>query len=150
MEPTPVPSSSSTEMLPAPRQRKTTRQRTAVNKTSGVPICATIPKGCDVADRLRVRAGVKKWPTTMFPKKGRCPKLPDNRQDRIRLRRRADAYSAADQELGTPGERRQECTHGLEQPVTMLRQGGVRTVEDIPVHRRCFYPKQRVPKRFMP
>ncbi len=147
IEPTPAPSSSSTEMLPAQQQqRKSTRQRTAVDKAGGVPICAMRPTGRDVAERLRVRAGVKKWPTTMFPKKGRCPQLPDDRKDATRLRRREEAYQVADQDLGAQGGRCQEWTHELEQPATMLRQGGVRTVEDIPIHRRCFYPKRYMPE----
>ncbi len=78
IEDTPAPSSSSAEVPSATRQRMSKRHRAAVNKAGGIPICATIPASRGLSDKLRVRAGVKKWPTAMFPTKDRSPQLPND------------------------------------------------------------------------
>ncbi len=86
----------------------------------------------------------------MFPMKGRNPQLPDEPQKGDALDRRVAAYRVADQEYCSSVRRRQAWTHSLEQPVTLLRWGVVRSLADVSAHRRCFYPKHRVPKRFLP
>ncbi len=93
---------------------------------------------------------MQKWPAEMFPKKGRTPWLPDDQKTRDRVQRREEAYRKADREYAWWSRRKAVWTHELEQPITMLRRSVVRSLEDIPLHRRCFYPKQRVPKQFMP
>ena len=108
--------------------------------------------GRRAAKKLRVRAGVRRWDTALFPAPGRrhasIPAALRN-TDVIKSRREA-AYRKEDTSRRTFNSRTQAWTDQFEQPVSLVRQGQFKSMHDIPAHRRCFYPKARVPKRYLP
>ncbi len=108
--------------------------------------------GRQTANKLRVRVGVRRWAPELPPTPGRrhsiIPK--EVRHSAVIRDRRQQAYRREHASRSTFNSRTQAWTDRFERPVTLMRHAPFKSVHDVPAHRRCFYPKERVPKRYLP
>ncbi len=137
----------SAEQTVAPAPRQSQRPRRATDTPGGVPICFITQK----VNKLRIRAGLRRRKTQAAPRWTRDPQRGKQESEDAkarRVRREAEIETAL-QGRTTLNSRSKAWSYPFSQPQTMIRWTTFHRLNDVPKHRRCFYPKPMVPTQFV-